>query len=63
MVLGYSRMVYAEFTLSIDTPTLIQCHLNAFNFLGGYPEEILYDNMKQIVIKRAMKSSDSEWNT
>jgi transposase len=63
MVLGYSRMVYAEFTLSIDTPTLIQCHLNAFNFFGGYPEEILYDNMKQIVIKRAMKSSDSEWNT
>ena len=56
-------MIYAEFTLSIDTPTLIQCHLNAFNFFGGYPEEILYDNMKQIVIKRAMKSSDSEWNT
>ena len=63
MVLGYSRMIYAEFTLSIDTPTLIQCHLNAFNFFGGYPEEILYDNMKQIIIKRAMKSSDSEWNT
>jgi len=52
-----------QFTLSIDTPTLIQCHLNAFNFFGGYPEEVLYDNMKQIVIKRTMKSSDSEWNT
>jgi transposase len=63
MVLGYSRMTYAEFTLSIDTPTLIQCHLNAFDFFGGYPEEILYDNMKQIVIKRTMRSSDSEWNT
>ena len=63
MVLGYSRMIYAEFTLSIDTSTLIQYHLDAFNFFGGYPEEILYDNMKQIVIKRAMKSSDSEWNT
>jgi len=63
MVLGYSRMIYAEFTLSIDTPTLIQCHLNAFSFFGGYPEEILYDNMKQIVIKRSMKSTDSEWNS
>ena len=27
MVLGYSRMIYAEFTLSIDTPTIIQCHM------------------------------------
>lgn len=63
MVLGYSRMRYIEFTLSIDVCTLIQCHLNAFHFFGGYPKEILYDNMKQIVISRAMKSSDSEWNT
>lgn len=31
MVLGYLRMRYAEFTLSIDVTTLIQCHLNAFN--------------------------------
>jgi transposase len=30
MILGYSRMRYAEFTLSIDVSTLIQCHLNAF---------------------------------
>jgi transposase len=63
MVMSYSRMTYAEFTLSIDTATLIQCHLNAFDFFGGYTEEILYDNMKQIVIKRTMKSSDSVWNT
>jgi transposase len=62
MVLGYSRMRYAEFTLSIDATTLIQCHLNAFNYFGGYPEEILYDNMKQVVLKRASKSTDSEWN-
>jgi transposase len=63
MVLGYSRMRYIEFTLSIDVYTLIQCHLNAFRYFGGYTNEILYDNMKQIVITRALKSSDSEWNT
>lgn len=63
MVLGYSRMRYAEFTLSIDATTLIQCHLNAFSYFGGYPEEILYDNMKQVVLKRASKSTDSEWNS
>lgn len=35
IILGYSRMRYVEFTLSIDTPTLIQCHLNAFQYFGG----------------------------
>ncbi len=62
MILGYSRMRYIEFTLSIDVYTLIQCHLNAFRYFGGYTNEILYDNMKQVVITRALKSSDSEWN-
>src|SRR5664280_433246 len=63
MILGYSRMRCVEFTLSMDTPTLIQCHLNAFEYFGGYTQEILYDNMKQVVIKRALKVSDSEWNS
>ena len=62
MVLGYSRMRYAEFTLRIDVHTLIQCQINAFQYFGGYPQEILYDNMKQIVLKRGPKSSDSDWN-
>jgi len=63
MILGYSRMRYVEFTLSTDTSTLIQCHLNAFQYFSGCTQEILYDNMKQVVIKRALKSSDSEWNS
>ena len=63
MILGYSRMRYVEFTLSTDTFTLLQCHLNAFQYFGGSTQEILYDNMKQVVIKRALKSSDSEWNS
>ncbi|KKH76163.1 resolvase, partial [Methanosarcina mazei] len=45
MILGYSRMRYVEFTLSIDTSTLIQCHLNAFEHFEGFTQEILYDNM------------------
>lgn len=63
MILGYSRMRYIEFTLTIDVITLIKCHINAFQYFGGIPKEILYDNMKQVVIKRALKSSDSQWNT
>ena len=38
MILGYSRMRYVEFTLSIDTQTLIQCHLNAFEYFGGFTQ-------------------------
>lgn len=48
MVLGFSRMLYAEFTSSMKMHRLLHCHLNAFNFFGGWPHEILYDNMKQI---------------
>jgi transposase len=63
MILGYSRMRYAEFTLSIDVHSLIQCHLNAFHYFGGYTDEILYDNMKQVVLKRGSVSSNSTWNS
>lgn len=63
MILGYSRMRYIEFTLSMDTATLIQCHINAFQYFGGCTQEILYDNMKQVVIKRALKASNSQWNS
>ncbi len=62
IVLGYSRMRYAEFTLRMDVYTLIQCHINAFQYFGGYPQELLYDNITQIVKNRAPKSSDSTWN-
>lgn len=62
MILGYSRMRYIEFVTDMSTNTLIRCHINAFRYFGGYPEEILYDNMKQVVIKRLMKQSESELN-
>ncbi len=49
MVLGYSRMMYVEFTENEKLDTLIGCHLRAFEYFGGRPEVILYDNMKTIV--------------
>ena len=42
--------------------TLIRCHQNAFRYFGGYPEESLYDNMKQVVAKRLLKQEDSTLN-
>ncbi len=62
MILGYSRMRHIEFVTEMSTNTLIRCHQNAFRYFGGYPEEILYDNMKQVVIKRLLKQEDSTLN-
>jgi len=62
MILGYSRMRYMEFTLATDVYTLIQCHLHAFEYFGGYTSEILYDNIKQVILKRAIKTKEHTWN-
>ena len=63
MILGYSRMRYAEFTTDISTENVIKMHLNAFQFFGGFTDTILYDNMKQIVIDRKIKASESTFNS
>jgi len=62
-VLGYSRMRYAEFTTNISVQNLIRMHLNAFIHTGGIPSEILYDNMKQVVIERKIGASESKFNS
>jgi hypothetical protein len=62
MILGYSRTRYIEFVTDMSTNTLIKCHINAFRYMGGYPEEILYDNMKRVIIKRLLKQDESELN-
>lgn len=46
MLLGYSRKPFVLFTTSMKTSTLLAAHLKAFEFFGGVPWEILYDNMK-----------------
>jgi transposase len=51
MVLGFSRLLYVEFTTSMRLAVLLACHLNAFRFFGGVPLEVLYDNMKQIKLQ------------
>lgn len=56
MVLSFSRMLFVRFTTSMKLSELIRCHLEAFAFFGGWPEQILYDNMKQVRLGR------EEWN-
>ena len=50
MVLGHSRYLWAEFVLHQDLPTVLRCHMEAFEHFGGAPHEILYDRMKTAVL-------------
>ena len=61
MVLGWSRAIYVEFANHADIATFIRCHLNAFEALGGMPEQCLYDNAKTVVLKRD-ENGVRQWN-
>jgi len=50
MVLGYSRMIYVEFTLSQSQEHFLSSHRHAFEFFGGVPEKIMCDNCKTAVL-------------
>lgn len=49
LVLCYSRMLYVEFTTDTTLVTLMRCHQHAFEYFGGLPQKIAYDNMKTVV--------------
>jgi len=51
MVLGCSRMRFLCFTRSMDQYTLMRCHVAAFRYFGGYPRELLYDNLKTVILQ------------
>jgi transposase len=53
VTLGYSRAMYLEVTTSTALGHFLELHERAFAFLGGVPEEILYDNDGMIVVPRA----------
>jgi transposase len=50
--LGYARAAYIEYVVDERIETLIACHVRAFEFFGGVPRELLYDNMKTVVLER-----------
>jgi len=52
MVLGYSRAMYVEFVDSCTMENFMDSHIHAFSYLNGIPAEILYDNMKNVVIRK-----------
>ena len=50
--LGWSRMAYVKFYDDERVEMLIRCHENAFVAFGGVTREVLFDNMKTVVLER-----------
>lgn len=52
LVLGFSRAMFAWFVDRCTLQAFMDAHIHAFHYLGGIPMEMLYDNMKHVVINR-----------
>ena len=61
MILGYSRYQYIEFTLSRNLMSFLACHVHAFEYFGGVPLELLYDNLKTAVLSHV--DGTVEWQS
>jgi transposase len=52
MVLGYSRFAYVRITDNMKQETFQECTKKAFEYFGGIPQTILYDNLKSVIVQR-----------
>src|SRR2546421_6386240 len=59
-VLGYSRMRFVTFVKRCDTPTLIRCLMEAFEYFGGLTKVALTDRMKSVLLE--MEENKPRWN-
>ena len=50
-ILGYSRMRFVTFVKRCDTPTLIRCLMEAFEYFGGLTRVALTDRMKSVLLE------------
>lgn len=61
--LGYSRATFVKFGRSEDLAALRQGLREAFDYFGGVPEHVLFDNPKTVVIERdAYGEGLHRWN-
>jgi transposase len=61
--LGYSRASYVTFGASEDATALCDGLREAFDYFGGVPEHVLFDNAKAVVIERdAYGAGRHRWN-
>lgn len=59
-ILGYSRMRFVTFVKRGDTPTLIRCLMEAFEYFGGLTKVALTDRMKSVLVE--MVEKQPKWN-
>jgi transposase len=59
-ILGYSRMRFITFVKRCDTPTLIRCLMEAFEYFGGVTKTALTDRMKSVLL--SMEENKPRWN-
>jgi transposase len=59
-ILGYSRMRFVTFVKRCDTPTLIRCLMEAFEYFGGITRVALTDRMKSVLVE--MVENKPKWN-
>ena len=50
--MGYSRATFVKFAAREDAATLCSGLREAFDYFGGVPEHVLFDNTKAVVIER-----------
>jgi transposase len=61
--MGYSRATFVKFATREDTPTLCAGLREAFDYFGGVPEHVLFDNTKAVVIERDVYGAGlHRWN-
>jgi transposase len=59
-ILSYSRMRFIVFVKRCDTPTMIRCMMDAFEYFGGLPKAALTDRMKSVFLQ--MVEQRPTWN-
>jgi hypothetical protein len=59
-ILGYSRMRFITFVKRCDTPTMIRCMMQAFEYFDGLPKAALTDRMKSVFLE--MDGNTPVWN-
>jgi transposase len=52
LVLSWSRQIFVRFFINQRMSSFLQGHVEAFQFLGGVPRVLLYDNLKSAVLER-----------
>ena len=58
MTLGYSRAMFAEIVTDTSLGTFLELHEEAFTYLGGVTEELLYDNDGMVVVPSGWKNGE-----